>query len=310
MMSAERAASGNTLAAYRRDIEDWLGHLARRGLLPCEARREDVISWLEGLSAQGLADSTQARRLSAVRQFHAFLYGEGFCAQNPAADVEGPAARRRLPRVLSQKDVTRLLETARQEAASANRQGGRRALKKRRMEVLLTLLYATGLRVSELVSLTAGQIDRRRGMLRLKGKGGRERLVPVAPVALGLLEDYLRMLARSRGGVPLTAGEPLFPSHGKTGHLTRQQFAAELKQLAARAGIHPDAVSPHVLRHAFATHLLEGGADLRAVQSMLGHADIATTQIYTHVQSDHLRRAVHDHHPLGRGGRNGRRKQA
>ena len=299
MLSAERNASANTLTAYRRDVEDWLGHLAARGLSPCTARREDVIAWQEGLAAAGLAASTQARRLSAVRQFHAFLYGEGFCPDNPAAEVEGPAPRRRLPRVLSRHDVEALLDTARTEA-TAPQAKGRRGLKRLRMWALLALLYATGLRVSELVALTAGQLDRRNGVLHIAGKGGRERIVPVAPAALAVLDAYLERLQNARGGVALAAGDFLFPSHGQGGHLTRQQFASELKRLAARAGLDPAAISPHALRHAFATHLLEGGADLRAVQLLLGHADIATTQIYTHVQAERLRQAVTAHHPLAR----------
>ncbi len=299
MMSAERNASANTLAAYRRDIEDWLAHLARRRLSPCAARREDVLDWLESLAAAGLAASTQARRLSAVRQFHAFLYGESLCPDNPAAEVEGPATRRPLPKVLSRNDVEILLAAARTEAEAPEARG-RRGLKRLRMWALLALLYATGLRVSELVSLKAGQLDRRNGVLHIAGKGGRERMVPVAPAALAVLDSYLERLRNARGGVSLTSGEFLFPSHGKDGHLTRQQFAAELKKLAARAGLDPAALSPHVLRHAFATHLLEGGADLRAVQLMLGHAYIATTQIYTHVQAERLRRTVAAHHPLAR----------
>ncbi len=299
MLSAERNASANTLAAYRRDGEDWLGFLAARGLGPCEARRADVLAWQEGLAAAGLAASTQARRLSAVRQFHAFLYGEGFCPDNPAAEVEGPALRRPLPRVLSPADVEALLATARAEA-TASQARGKRGLKRLRLWTLLALLYATGLRVSELVSLKAGQLDRRNGVLHIAGKGGRERIVPVAPAALAVLDAYLARLKIARGGTPLAAGDFLFPSHGQSGHLTRQQFASELKKLATRAGLDPTTLSPHVLRHAFATHLLEGGADLRAVQLMLGHADIATTQIYTHVQAEHLRQAVAAHHPLAR----------
>ena len=297
MMSAERGAAENTLAAYGRDLAGYADWLARRGLDACRAGPEDIRGWLAGLAAQGMAASTQARKLSAVRRFHAFAYGEGLCPENPGQALEGPRKGRGLPRVLSRDDVTRLLARAREEAAKARGKARLRAL---RMRALLELLYASGLRVSELVALKAGDVSREEGFARVTGKGGRERIAPLGHEALAALADYEAALAKARGGEAPRGGEWLFASRGGSGHLTRQHFALELKKLAARAGLDARAVSPHVLRHAFATHLLEGGADLRAVQMMLGHADISTTQIYTHVQTERLRALVENHHPLAR----------
>ncbi len=295
MMSAERAASANTLAAYRRDLEDYCGWLKRRGTPVCAARADDIRNWRQGLADQGLAASTQARRLSAVRRFHRFLYAEGFCGANPAQSLRGPKRGRSLPRVMSAEDAERLLDQARREAGEAS---GKVALRGLRMHAMLEILYASGLRVSELVALKSGEVNREQGFIRLRGKGGRERLAPLSGTALEVLARHEEALIRARGGVPLDASDWLFPSRGAGGHVTRQHFAMELKKLAARAGLDASGLSPHVLRHAFATHLLEGGADLRAVQMMLGHADISTTQIYTHVQAQRLRDLVTSHHPL------------
>jgi len=297
MMSAERGAAENTLAAYGRDLSGYAAWLERRGLAVTQAGADDIRGWLAGLEAQGLAPSTQARKLSAVRRFHAFAYGEGLCASNPGQALEGPKKGRNLPRVLSRDDVARLLGQARDDVRNAKGKARLRAL---RMRALLELLYASGLRVSELVALKAGDISREEGFARVFGKGGKERIAPLGKAALEALAEFEAAMIKARGGVALEGGEYLFASRGGAGHITRQHFALELKKLAARAGLDPAGISPHVLRHAFATHLLDGGADLRAVQMMLGHADISTTQIYTHVQTERLRALVEAHHPLAR----------
>ncbi len=296
MMSAERGAARNTLAAYGRDLSNYLAFLSRRRLSLEAVTGEDIRTWLAGMAAEGAARSTQARRLSAVRQLHGFLYGEGLASANPATALESPRRDRPLPRILSPEDVACLLEKAAHAAETAR---GKTALRARRMHALLEILYAAGMRVSELVSLRSGQVDRREGIVRIVGKGDRERIAPLSGPALEALATYERILLRTRGGSPLHPADWLFPSRSGSGHLTRQHFATELKRLAREAGLDPAAVSPHVLRHAFATHLLEGGADLRAVQAMLGHADISTTQIYTHVQTQRLRELLQARHPLG-----------
>ncbi len=298
MMAAERNAAANTLAAYARDLKDYAGFLARRGRAVDAATEADVLAFVATLADMGLARSTQARRLSAVRRLHAFLHGEGLSQDNPAQHVNNPKKARALPKVLSVKEVERLFAQSRADVAAAKtRKARRRAL---RLLAMLELLYATGLRVSELVALKAGDVDARAGLVRVWGKGRKERLVPVSEAALAALADYRASLAESGGKGRLRAAGWLFPSRGAAGHITRQRFAQELKGLAARAGLDPARLSPHVLRHAFATHLLENGADLRAVQLMLGHADIATTQIYTHVSMERLRHTVTRHHPLAR----------
>ncbi len=296
MMAAERNASPNTLAAYARDLEDYAGFVALRGRAVDEATEEDVSAFVASLADLGLARSTQARRLSAVRQLHAFLYGEGLSAANPAQHVESPRKARALPKVLGAEEVERLFARVRADVAAARTEKARcRAL---RLLAMLELLYATGLRVSELVSLRAGDVDEQAELIRVWGKGGKERLVPVSPAALAALAEYRAACASGAKKGRLESAGFLFPSRGGQGHVTRQRFAQELKALAARAGLDPARLSPHVLRHAFATHLLQNGADLRAVQLMLGHADIATTQIYTHVDMQQLRQAVVRHHPL------------
>lgn len=292
MMSAERGAGRNTIEAYRRDLLDYAGSLARKGVALRQAGSQDVKDYLASLEATGLKASTQARRLSALRQFHKFLYGDGIVGDNPAAIVAGPKRQRPLPRCLSSRQVTGLVETA--QALARTARGGER-LRALRMHCLLELLYGTGLRVSELVSLKAAPAASADGVMTVRGKGGRERLVPISRPARAAIDAYLAQ--RKRSG---QESAWLFPSHGKGGHITRQHFALELKILAAAAGLDASRISPHVLRHAFASHLLEGGADLRTVQQLLGHADISTTQIYTHVQAEHLRRIVEAHHPLAR----------
>jgi integrase/recombinase XerD len=303
MMSAERGAGANTLQAYARDLETYRRFLARKGVHAAEATTADIRAWLADVKAGGHAGSTQARRLSAVRQFHRFLYGEGIASADPAAIIEAPRRARPLPKTLSLAEVDRLLATVRDRAANAAGPARLRAL---RLYCLIELVYATGLRVSELVALPVTAATTRDRFLIIRGKGGRERLVPLSEPARQAMADYLAEVratanpapARPRGG--RDGGQWLFSTHAGSGHLTRQHFAVELKGLAAAAGLDPQAVSPHVLRHAFASHLLAGGADLRTVQQLLGHADIATTQIYTHVLSQRLHDIVATHHPLAR----------
>ncbi len=289
MMAAERGASANTLAAYRRDLESYAEETPDlKAAGPDEIRRH-----LAGLEASGMARSSAARKLSAIRQFHRFLHGDGLSHDNPATAIESPRAARPLPKMISEDDVGRLVAAAR---ARLDKAEGKALLKAWRMLCLLELLYATGLRVSELVGLTVQAATSEQQFILVKGKGGRERLVPVSGPARAALKDYLGILAKADGG----GSKWLFPSFGAAGHLTRQHFALDLKALAHEAGLDAAKVSPHVLRHGFASHLLEGGADLRAVQQMLGHADISTTQIYTHVQADRLREVVETHHPLAK----------
>jgi integrase/recombinase XerD len=287
MMSAERNAARNTIEAYRRDLGDYSHFLAGRGVSAMTAQREDVVAYLASLDAQGLAASSAARRLSALRQFHKFLCSDQIRADDPTRIVASPRTRRPLPGVLSVAEVDRLLVTAESEAnAEAAPQKSEAAL---RLYVLLELLYATGMRVSELVSLRRAAVMRDASFLTITGKGNKERVVPVNDRARDAVKAWLAVLP---------PGPWLFPAGGEEGYLSRQVFARDLKGLAGRAGISAARVAPHVLRHAFASHLLQGGADLRVVQTLLGHADIATTQIYTHVLDEKLRTLVETHHPL------------
>jgi len=289
MLVAERGASANTVDAYRRDLTDFRG--AGGGL--AKAAAEDVRRYLGGLAARGHAPSTQARRLSALRQFYRFLVAEGIRADDPAAAAERPKPRRSLPKILSTGDVDILLEAARGETAIPDLTPNRR-LAATRLLALLELLYATGLRVTELVGLPATAGRGRRPFIGVKGKGGRERLVPLNEAAQTALDEY----RAARAALGRAEGKWLFPADSAKGHLTRQAFARDLKAVAARAGLNAAKLSPHVLRHAFATHLLAGGADLRVVQTLLGHADISTTQIYTHILDERLKQLVNEHHPL------------
>lgn len=288
MMVAERGAARNTVDAYRRDLRDYMEFLSRRGRKATAAERGDVDAWLAGLAAQGLAASSSARRLSSVRQFHKFLAGEALRGDDPTRIVESPRARRALPKVLSIEEVDSLLRLAEAEAEDEGSTDAARALAGR-LHLLLELLYATGMRVTELVGLKRSAVMRDAAYLTIKGKGGKERIVPLTDRARDAVRAYLEKQP---------AGIWLFPSEGEAGHLARQVFARALKGLAGRAGIATARVSPHVLRHAFASHLLAGGADLRVVQTLLGHADISTTQIYTHVLDEKLRTLVEQHHPL------------
>ena len=282
MMAAERGASANTLAAYARDLAHAREALQGKELQAATA--DDLRGYLAAFARDGAAPSTQARRLSTLRGFFAFLYGEGLRGDDPTGTIDSPKARDTLPKVLSERDVTRLLDLALVEAE----EGGTNAL---RLHVVLELLYATGLRVSELCALPARAIPKDQPMMAVRGKGNKERLVPLSTPSRDALERWMARADRPQSKF-------LFPAPGASGHVARQVVARDLKALTARAGLSAASVSPHVLRHAFASHLLQNGADLRSVQQLLGHADIATTQIYTHVLEDRLHRLVADHHPL------------
>lgn len=286
MLSAERGASRNTLAAYSADLRDLEAFLARRKSGSANATSDALRAYLKSLDYVRMTSRTVARRLSVIRQLFRFLMAEGRRADDPASTLDSPRLGRPLPKVLTRQEVDRLIEASR-----AGDDLGR-------MATLLEILYATGLRVSELVTLPLAAVDRDPAVLVVRGKGDKERLVPLSDPARAAIAAWLRVRATRLGD----AGKSryLFPSRGRTGHLTRQRFAQLLKEAALRAGIDPARVSPHVLRHAFASHLLEGGADLRSVQLMLGHADIATTQIYTHVLDEKLRSLVQEKHPLAR----------
>jgi integrase/recombinase XerD len=291
MLRAERNAADNTVAAYRRDLADFAAFLAARGGALEAADAEAIRAYLARLDSAGMAPRTAARRLSAIRQFYRFLVGEGLRADDPVAVVDGPRQGRSLPKLLSEGEVAQLIAAARGIAGADGA----------RLVALLELLYATGLRVSELVGLPVAAVMRDQRVLVVRGKGNKERMIPLNEPARAAISVWLAVrqseLARSARG---KASPWLFPSHGASGHLTRHRFGQLLKDLAVSAGLDRRKVSPHVLRHAFASHLLERGADLRSVQKMLGHADIATTQIYTHVASERMKTLVREHHPLAR----------
>ena len=291
MMSAERGASENTLAAYRRDLTGWalkLKSMKRDLLLAGTGSLESVLAFW---AKQGLAPSTSARKLSAIKQFCLFLQREGLREDNPAHSLRGPKQGRPLPKILSEADVDALFKAAEADTSP----------KGVRFLCLLEILYAGGLRVSELVSLKTHAVGRRDGCLMIKGKGGRERLVPLTQAARDSVDVWLGLRAQTLPS-SITAVDRakafLFPSASKLGHLTRERFAQMLKDKARAAGLNASKISPHVLRHAFATHLLARGADLRSVQTLLGHADISTTQIYTHILDERMRELVETKHPL------------
>ncbi len=283
-MAAERGAAKNTLDAYRRDLSDYEFSLKAYSLTPAVAARNDIEGYMAGLAAQGLAATTRARRLSAIKQLHAFLYAEGWRDTDPAAPVRGPSRPRRLPKTLSTEDVSRLIELAHEGEGLAVA----------RCACLLEVLYATGLRVTELVSLPVAQMRRNPQMIRVKGKGEKERLAPLSDRARNAINAYLPLRDASKD----KASPFMFPSRGKLGHLTRERFYQMIRELALKAGLDPSGISPHAMRHAFATHMLANGADLRVIQTLLGHADISTTEIYTHVMDDSLRKLVLENHPL------------
>ncbi len=293
MLAAERGARDNTLAAYRSDLTDFADALAASKQTIAKATSDDIRGYIASLDRRGFQASSVARKLSAIRQLYRFLYTEGRRKDDPAAVLEGPKRARAIPRTLSIAEVDRLLAIARAGIADEGRSAAER-LRAARLNCLLEVLYATGLRVSELVSLPASAARRDQRMLVVRGKGGKERLVPLNDAARRAMADYLSL----REAEQPDDSKWLFPSFGESGHLTRQHFARDLKSLAAATGLSAGKVSPHVLRHAFASHLLHNGADLRVVQTLLGHADISTTQIYTHVLEERLKSLVRDLHPL------------
>jgi len=294
MLAAERGAAGNTITAYRNDLEDLGAHLRAKRTSLIAADTPKLRGFLADLAERGFKASSLGRRLSAVRQFYRFLYAEAHRGDDPAAVLEGPKRGRSLPKVLSVADVDALLNEARRQAEDVGAAPLVR-LRAARLLCLLEIVYATGLRVSELMTLPASAARRDQRMLVVRGKGGKERLVPLNKAARQAMTDYLALRAEAGRA---KESKWLFPSFGEQGHLTRQHFARELKALGAACGIQPARLSPHVLRHAFASHLLHNGADLRVVQTLLGHADISTTQIYTHVLEDRLKSLVRDLHPL------------
>jgi integrase/recombinase XerD len=301
MLSAERGAAANTIAAYQNDLDDLAAHLkaGRTSLLAADT--DALRGFIADLAERGFKASSLGRRLSAVRQFYRFLYTEGHRGDDPAAVLEGPKRGRSLPKVLSIAEVDSLLIEARRQAEDVGAAPLVR-LRAARLLCLLEVVYATGLRVSELMALPASAARRDQRMLVVRGKGDKERLVPLNKAAHRAMADYLALCTEAGR----QDSKWLFPSFGEQGHLTRQHFARELKALGVACGIAPARLSPHVLRHAFASHLLHNGADLRVVQTLLGHADISTTQIYTHVLEERLKTLVRDLHPLGKGEAEGR----
>jgi integrase/recombinase XerD len=287
MMAVERGAAARTIESYRRDLENFSSFLSDRARALDEADNDDIRAYMAALSMAGLAASTAARRLSALRQFYRFLYAEGFRGDDPTLKIDAPRRRRPLPKYLSEKEVGKLLR-------AGNKRKDPPGL---RLTALLEVLYASGLRVSELVGLPVATVMRDERYLIVRGKGSKERIVPLSDPALAALSAYREVRGHFMPADDQTSPW-LFPSRGKSGHLTDRRFAQLLKELAIKSGLPSAMVSPHVLRHAFASHLLANGADLRSVQQMLGHADISTTQIYTHVLESRLKSLVERHHPL------------
>ncbi len=290
MLAVERAAAANTLKNYGRDLMRFSAFIAKRKLNLKTADSDTIAAWLACLDGEGLSAATAALKMSAVRQFFLFLYGEGLRSDNPAATIARPRAPRALPKVLSIEQVDALLNAARLG-------DGPKAL---RLTAMVEILYAAGLRVSELVSLPLAAVSNNAPYLLIRGKGGKERIAPLGGPARESIDDYLNVRSVFLKGAGADNARWLFPSRGKLGHVTTARFAQLLKGLAISAGVDPALVSPHVLRHAFATHLLDGGADLRSVQEMLGHADVTTTQIYTHVAQERLKNLVFETHPLAK----------
>ena len=296
MMSAERGAARNTLSAYERDLASYGETLATAGESFSGVTASSIQKHLSGLAATGMSASTQARHLSAIRQFHKFLFAEGIRSDDPTATIDSPKTGRPLPKVLSVEEVDQLIGRAQQEAAAQAGSHARR-LRAARLYCLLELIYATGMRVSELVGLPSSSANVSERFLSILGKGNKERIVPLSERARQAIQTYVdhrKSVGKQK------QNRHLFPASSKDGHFTRQAFGRDLKDLAVRCGIEPKRVSPHVLRHAFASHLLQNGADLRSVQQLLGHADISTTQIYTHVLDERLKQLVTEHHPLAK----------
>jgi integrase/recombinase XerD len=291
MMAVERAAAASTLKNYGRDLERFAGFALARGETLETAGAEDIAAWLATLEADGIGASTAALKVSALRQFFQFLYAEGARADDPSAIIERPKTRRPLPKVLTSQEVEALFKAAAKTKGAADL----------RLTAMLEIIYAAGLRVSELVALPLAAIRRGERMVLVRGKGGKERMAPLTQRAIDAAGAYLKQRKEFLPKKDAGAASPwLFPSRGKSGHISAARFAQLLKELAVAAGIEPSRVSPHVLRHAFATHLLEGGVDLRSLQQMLGHADITTTEIYTHIAQDRLKDLVFSKHPLAK----------
>lgn len=298
MQAAEKGAARNTIDAYTRDLDDLAQFLDGLGRPLTEVTPADLAGYVAHLSQSGFAAASRARKISAVRQLYRFLAIEGVIRDDPAAGLTGPKRERPLPKTLSIAEVERLLERARARADDARGADRIRAL---RLHAMLEVLYASGMRVSELVALPRQVLTGDPRVLTITGKGRRQRLVPLNSEARAALDRYLAALADPEADAPtLRPTKWLFPARSAEGYVTRQHLGQELKELAEDAGLNPEQVSPHVLRHAFASHLLDRGADLRAVQQLLGHADISTTQIYTHVLEERLKKVVHEHHPLAR----------
>jgi len=299
MLAAEQGAGVNTLDAYRRDLTDLSDYLTRSGQTFAEADTDGLRGYLADLDTRGFKSSSVARRLSAIRHLFRFLLNERVRGDDPAAILSGPKRGRGLPKVLSIADVDRMLTRAKELTLVAGA-SGLKQLRAMRLYCLLEVLYATGLRVSELVALPRSAARNDARMIVVRGKGNKERLVPLNEASRQAMSDYLAAMEMQKGekAKGAAASKWLFPSFGESGHLTRQHFARDLKDLAASAGLSPRLVSPHVLRHAFASHLLHNGADLRIVQTLLGHTDISTTQIYTHIVEERLKSLVRDLHPL------------
>lgn len=293
--AAELGAATNTLLGYGRDLKDVLSWLGRNSLTFQTVSRAQIEDYLIFCDAQGLSKATRARRLSSIRQLYRFAFEEGWREDNPAIQIKGPGRDKRLPKTLDIAEVDQLLTAARET--------GRSPIDRLRNTCLMELLYATGMRVSELVALPVSATRGDPRMLLIQGKGGKERMVPLSPPAREALSawlaerDTLEEQAKAKGSPP---SRYLFPSRGKSGYLTRHRFYLLIKELAVAGGVSPEKVTPHTLRHAFATHLLANGADLRSIQTLLGHADVATTEIYTHVLDERLRELVLEHHPLAR----------
>ncbi|WIG53724.1 MAG: Site-specific tyrosine recombinase XerD [Afipia sp.] len=299
MLAAEQGAGDNTLDAYRGDLEDLSEFLAKKKSTFLNADTQTLRDYLADLDTRGFKSSSVARKLSSTRHLFRFLLSERRRDDDPAAILSGPKRGRALPKVLSIADVDRLLTQAK-TSASISEQSPLQKLRALRLSCLLEILYATGLRVSELVTLPLSAARRDARMIVVRGKGNKERLVPLNETSKQAMADYLAALEEARRAQKKSsaASKWLFPSSGESGHLTRQHFARDLKELAVAAGIAPRLISPHVLRHAFASHLLHNGADLRIVQTLLGHTDISTTQIYTHIVEERLKSLVRDLHPL------------
>lgn len=291
MLAAERGAASNTIEAYGSDLDGFLQYLTEAGVTPLAAATQHIQGYIAMMANAGQASTSRSRRLSAIKQYYRFLFAEGVIAADPTAGLQGPKRQRALPKVLSIAEVDRLLETSLKRCHGVE---GRALFRALRFQCLLEILYATGMRVSELVGLPRTVLRGDRRVFSIRGKGGRERLVPLNAAARAALDRFLEISGR------FDNSEWLFPSKSASGHMTRQGFAQDLKEVAAEADIGADRISPHVLRHAFASHLLDRGADLRAVQQLLGHADISTTEIYTHVLQERLKALVNTHHPLAK----------